>query len=332
MIQHAFAVACGLDSMILGEPEILGQMKKAFIAAREGNFAGTTLSQLFERSFNVAKKIRTTTAISRETVSAPAICAKLAERIYGELDQCSALCVGAGTIIESTLSHFAANGVGNLTIANRTLSHARDLAANFGAQTLAYEDVTQQLHQYDIIITATSSVLPVIGKGALERAIRQRKRRPIAIFDLAVPRDVEPEASEIEDIFLHTIDDIGNIAGANLAKRREAAEQAHDHIEAATEDMVEWFARRDAIDVIKDLRSRLDTLRDAELERSIAALQKGANAEQVISKLARRLTSRLAHEPLQSLRDNHANRDLVEELSNWYRDDRANNDKDKPEA
>lgn len=332
VIQHAFAVASGLDSMILGEPEILGQMKKAFAAARTGNFAGLALGQLFEKAFRVAKQVRTETAISRESVSAPAICALLAQRIFGKLDSCGVLCIGAGIIVETALQHFTTHQVSRLTVANRTLRRARDLASHFNAQVVPYEEVNQLLHEHDIIITATSSVLPVIGKGALERALRLRRRKPIAIFDLAVPRDVEAEAAELEDLFLHTIDDIGTLVGTNLAKRQGAVDEARCHIDTATEELVEWFERRDAVGIIKNLRNRLDILRDQEIEHSLAALRKGTKPEEALRELAHRLTNQLANDPLQSLRDQHANRDLLDELSNWYANDRKDNTKNIPEA
>lgn len=331
-IAHAFHVASGLDSMILGEPEILGQMKKAFAAAQAGSFVGTSLHQLFERAFNVAKKIRTKTEISREAVSAPAVCAKQAEHIFGELSGCTVLCIGAGTIIETALNHFAAHQPSSLTIANRTQSHARDLAASHNAQVIPYEDITNELHHYDIILTATSSVLPVIGKGAIERALRQRRRRPIAVFDLAVPRDVETEAGELEDLFLYTIDDIGELTGVNMAKRRAAADSARSYIDTATEQLIEWFERRDAVDVIKSLRERFEHIRTQEYNDALAALRSNKDPQAVIKQLAQRLTNRLAHDPLQTLNEQHANRDLIDELSNWYRNDQSHNAKDPTET
>lgn len=325
-IRHAFAVASGLDSMILGEPEILGQMKKALAAARSGQFAGAALSRLFERSFAVAKEVRTETDIGRESVSAPAICAQLARRIFGDIEECAVLCIGAGTIIETAISHFAGHRPRRLAIANRTLAHARRLAAGNDLEIVPYEEVTDSIGEFDVILSATSSVLPVLGKGAIERALKARRRRPIAAFDLAVPRDIEAEAGSLEDLFLHTIDDIGAIAGANMAKRQQAAAAARDRIEAATEEMLGWFERGSAVDAIKSLRGRVDAIRDDELARALARLRGGEEAEGALAELARRLSNRLAHSPIAALSEQHANRELQDELGGWYeRDERKDN-------
>lgn len=320
-IRHAFTVACGLDSMILGEPEILGQMKKAYGMAREEGFTGPNLAKLFERTFNVAKRIRTDTAIARESVSAPAICAKLARSIFGDLDQCNVLCVGAGTIVETALEHFSGHSVSEVSIANRTMHHAEEIAAKGGAKVIPYEHITRDLHRHDIIITATSSVLPVIGKGALENACEKRKRKPMAVFDLAVPRDVEPEASRLEDLFLYTIDDLGRIASANLEKRREAINDAQVHIAKATEELVDWYQAREAVDVIKEFRGRIDNLRDLEMERAAKAMASGKDSGEVLRTLANRLANRLAHDPIQALGGRGVTADLIDEIDNWYRDD-----------
>ena len=328
MIQHAFTVASGLDSMILGEPEILGQMKNAYQAAKNHNLVGNVLTQLFERSFSVAKKVRTETAISREAISAPAICMKLSERIFGDISKCSVLCIGAGTIIETALTHLSQHKPKSLTIVNRTQSHANELATTHNAEVMSYEKFINEMYQFDIVFTATSSVLPVIGKGSIERAIKRRKRKPISIFDLAVPRDVEVEVGKLEDIFLYTIDDIGEIAGINLAKRKTAADNARSYIETATTELIDWFDQREAVDVIKKLRTRYDTIRDAELKQAIDSLKSGNDPQEIITALANRLTNRYAHDPIQSLREKHTNQDIIDELDNWYKNEHEDNGKD----
>ncbi len=322
MIKHAFTVASGIDSMILGEPEILGQMKKAFLNARQDHFAGSMLGRVFEHTFRVAKQVRTETHISKESLSLPAICAKLSREIFGDLASCKVLCIGVGLVVESALAHFSKQNIASLTIANRTLRNAASLAGRYDTNTLAFEDITHSLADFDIIITATSSVLPVIGKGALESACRRRRRRPIAIFDLAVPRDVESEADALEDLFLYTIDDIGNLAGANLDKRRTAVAKAEGIITEATEQLVSWFERSDSIATIKELRGRMDDLRETELKRALRAVQSGNSPEDALRELAHRLSNRMAHDPLQTLSDNYTNNELIEEISNWYSDDK----------
>ena len=320
-IKHAFSVASGLDSMILGEPEILGQMKKAYGMAREEGFTGPNLARLFERTFNVAKRVRTDTSIARESISAPSICARLAREIFGDLESCSVLCIGAGAIVEAALEHFSEHPAASVTVANRTMRNAKAIASKSGAQVIAYEDITRDLHKHDIVITATSSVLPVIGKGALEHASELRKRKPMALFDLAVPRDVEPEAARLEDLFLYTIDDVGKIASANLDKRREAISDAQAHIAKATDEMVDWYQVREAVDIVKGLRGRVETIRDREIVRAVKAMSGGKNGEDVVRELASRLSNRLSNDPMQALGSRDASGDLIDEIDSWYRDD-----------
>lgn len=318
MIRHAFAVASGLDSMILGEPEIFGQMKKAFAAARADGFVGSTLTRLFERTFNVAKQVRTETGVARESVSAPVLCARLSESIFGDLRQCRLLCIGSGTVVENAVQHFTGNRIGGVMVANRTLRNAQELGERFGASYLPYEQIASALHAHDIVIAATSSVLPVIGKGALERALELRKRRPIAVFDLAVPRDVEPEAARLEDVFIYTIDDIGKLANANMAKRMAAVNDAQRYINRATEELVAQFERDDVSAIIKSLRDRLDGLRDAEVAAAQRDLANGKDPKEVVARLARKLTNRLAHDPLQLLADNATSYEMIERINTWY--------------
>lgn len=320
-IRHAFSVASGLDSMILGEPEIFGQMKKAYGMARQEGFTGPNLAKLFERTFSVAKRVRTETAIARESVSAPAICSRLARSIFGDLDGCGVLCIGAGTIVETALEHFSGNSVSFVTVANRTMRHAEELAARFGAKVIPYESITRELHRHDIVITATSSVLPVIGKGALENASRLRKRRPMAVFDLAVPRDVEPEAARLEDLFLYSIDDIGRISSDNMEKRREAVIDANTHIARASEELVDWYNARESVDVVKDFVGRVDAIRDREIARALKAAAAGKDGEEVLRSLASRLAGKLAHDPAKALGSRGVTGELIDEIDNWYREE-----------
>src|SRR4051812_25528275 len=215
-VRHAFRVASGLDSMVLGEPQILGQMKEAVRTAESAGTLGTVLPKLFQRSFAVAKEVRSTTQVGAASVSMAAAAVKLAARIFPSLKDQSVLLIGAGEMIELCATHFAAQGPARLTVANRTLERAEKLAHRFNGQAIELKDLAQHLHEHDIVISCTASSLPILGKGLVERAVRARRRRPIFMVDLAVPRDIEQEAGELDDVFLYTVDDLGEIVAANL--------------------------------------------------------------------------------------------------------------------
>ena len=322
MIGHAFSVASGLDSMIIGEPEILGQMKDAYRQAQKSGHCGQMLGWVFERAFRVAKTVRSRTAISRLSLSIPALCARVAERIFGDLRGCRMLCIGAGTVIEAALVHFQAQPGGSVAIASRSIGSARQLSARFaGTQAISLDEACQRLHQFDIVLCATAAATPILGKGVFERSLRARKRRPMAVFDLAVPRNVEPEVCGLEDIILHRLDDLGRLAAANRDRRAAAADEARIIIDDEVAKFCAWLSERDASRLIKQLRTRIAAIRDAEGARAKAAIAAGADAAEAIDLLASRLASRLAHEPTKALGGFCEQPELAAEIASWYRDE-----------
>jgi len=300
-VRHAFRVASGLDSMVIGEPQILGQMKEAARAAESAGTLGSLLHRLFQRSFAVAKEVRSTTRIGTASVSMAAAAVKLAARIFPSLQEQGVLLIGAGEMIELTATHFAAQAPARITVANRTLDRAERLATRFNAQAIELRALAEHLHEYDIIVSCTASSLPILGKGLVERALRARRRRPMFMVDLAVPRDIEPEAGELDDVFLYTIDDLGSIVSANLDSRRAALEQAEAIIDTQVGRFMQWMQLREGAPLIRALREQADSARREELERALKALQRGEDPAAVLETLSRALTNKLMHGPTQAL-------------------------------
>jgi glutamyl-tRNA reductase len=300
-VQHAFRVASGLDSMVLGEPQILGQMKQAVRHAEAAGTLGLVLNRLFQRTFAVAKDVRTQTDIGSASISMAAASVKLAERIFPSISGQRVLFIGAGEMIELTATHFASRKPKSVTIANRTLERGRELAQRFGAEAITLTDMPERLHEFDIIVTCTASTLPILGKGLLERVVKARRHAPVFIVDLAVPRDVEPEAVELDDVFLYTVDDLSNIVKGNLQIRREAIVQAEQMIAAQSESFLRWLEGRSVVPTITALHGHHDDLRVAELDRALKALRNGHAPEQVLEQLARGLTNKFLHAPTQAL-------------------------------
>jgi glutamyl-tRNA reductase len=300
-VRHAFRVAAGLDSMVIGEPQILGQMKEAARAAESAGTLGSLLHRLFQRSFAVAKEVRSTTRIGAASVSMAAASVKLAARIFPSLKDQSVLLIGAGEMIELVATHFAAQAPARITVANRTVERAERLAARFNARAIELRSLAEHLHEYDIVVSCTASSLPILGKGLVERALRSRRRRPIFMVDLAVPRDIEPEAGELDDVFLYTLDDLGEIVSANLDARRSALEQAEAIIDTQVGRFMHWMQLREGVPLIRALRDQADAARREELERALKALQRGEDPAAVLEELSRALTNKLMHGPTQAL-------------------------------
>jgi glutamyl-tRNA reductase len=301
-VRHAFRVACGLDSMVLGEPQILGQMKEAARTAESAGTLGTVLHKLFQRSFAVAKEVRSTTEVGATSVSMAAAAVKLAARIFPSLKDQSVLLIGAGEMIELCATHFAAQGPARITVANRTLERAQKLAHRFNGQAIELKDLAQHLHEHDIVISCTASSLPILGKGLVERALRARRRRPIFMVDLAVPRDIEQEAGELDDVYLYTVDDLGGIVAANLDSRRSAVVQAEAIIETQVGHFMHWMQLREAVPLIRQLREQAEEMRRQELERALRALARGDDPATVLDSLSHGLTNKLLHAPTQALK------------------------------
>jgi glutamyl-tRNA reductase len=301
-VRHAFRVASGLDSMVLGEPQILGQMKEAARSAESAGTLGTVLHKLFQRTFAVAKEVRSTTQVGATSVSMAAAAVKLAARIFPSLKDQSVLFIGAGEMIELCATHFAAQGPARITVANRTLERAERLASRFGASAIELRSLAERLHEHDIVVSCTASSLPILGKGLVERALRARRHKPVFMVDLAVPRDIELEAGELDDVFLYTVDDLGEIVAANLDARRSAVVQAEAIIETQVGQFMHWMHERDTVPLIRQLRSQADEMRRHELDRALKALARGEDPKAVLDALSHGLTNKLLHGPTQALK------------------------------
>ena len=299
--RHAFRVAAGLDSMVLGEPQILGQMKQAVREADEAGTLGTTLHQLFQRSFAVAKEVRTSTEIGAHSVSMAAAAVRLASQLFEDLSQQRVLFVGAGEMIELVATHFAAKAPRSMALANRTLERGEALAARFGAHAMRLAELPDRLQDFDIVVSCTASSLPIIGLGAVERALKARKRRPMFMVDLAVPRDIEPEVAQLSDVYLYTVDDLSTLVQTAGEKRQAAVQQAEAIIDAGVQSFSHWLDQRAAVPLIQALNRQADDWGAVELARARKALARGDSAEQVLEALARGLTHKMLHGTLAEL-------------------------------
>lgn len=304
--QHAFRVAAGLDSMVLGETQILGQMKQAVATAEEAGTLGLLLHKLFQRTFSVAKEVRTSTEIGANSVSMAAAAVRMAERIFPSIREQSCLFIGAGEMIELCITHFAAQRPRKMTVANRTAERARPLAERFGAGVIPLTALPEEIASHDIVVTSTASPLPILGKGMLERAIKQRRHRPIFIVDLAVPRDVEAEVADMNDVFLYSVDDLGQVVQEGMDNRVAQVAQAEAIIETSVEQFVHWMEGRELVPVIRDLRDTAERHRRHEIEKAQKALARGDDPHAVLEALSQTLTNKLLHAPTHAL--NHAMR------------------------
>jgi glutamyl-tRNA reductase len=293
--RHAFRVAAGLDSMVLGEPQILGQMKQAVRDAGEAGTLGTTLHQLFQRSFAVAKEVRTSTDIGAHSVSMAAAAVRLAGELFEDLREQCVLFVGAGEMIELVATHFAAREPKHMALANRTLERGEMLAARFGGEALRLAELPQRLHEFDIVISCTASSLPIIGLGAVERALKARRHRPVFMVDLAVPRDIEPEVAQLSDVYLYTVDDLSTLVQSAGEKRQAAVAQAEAIIDAGVQSFAHWLDQRHAVPLIQALNAQADAWRESEVARARKLLARGNDADAVLEALARALTQKMLH-------------------------------------
>ena len=297
--RHAFRVASGLDSMVLGEAQILGQMKNAVRAAEDAGALGTTLNQLFQRSFAVAKEVRTSTDIGAHSISMAAAAVRLAGNLFEDLRQIKVLFVGAGEMIELAATHFAARQPQAIAIANRTLERGEKLATRFSAEVMRLADLPERLHEFDAVVSCTASTLPIIGLGAVERALKKRRHRPIFMVDLAVPRDIEPEVKALGDVYLYTVDDLAQVVQTGQANRQAAVAQAEAIIDAGVQSFMHWIDQRDpaggVVPLIQQLNAQADEWRALELARARKRLAKGDDVEAVLEALSRGLTQKMLH-------------------------------------
>ncbi|MSQ64581.1 MAG: glutamyl-tRNA reductase [Betaproteobacteria bacterium] len=320
-VRHAFRVASGLDSMVLGEPEILGQMKEAVRSAEAAGTLGTVLHKLFQRSFAVAKEVRSTTQVGAHSVSMAAAAVKLAGRIFPSLKDQKVLFIGAGEMIELCATHFAAQGPARITVANRTLERAEALAHRFNACAIELRELAQCLHEHDIVVSSTASSLPILGKGMVERALKARRRLPMFMVDLAVPRDIEPEVGELDDVFLYTVDDLKGVVQGNQDARRSAVEQAEVIIDTQVGQFMHWMQVRESVSLIRALRDKAEDARRTEVERALRLLAKGDDPKQVLEALSQGLTNKLMHAPTQALNEatGEERRTLADTLARLFR-------------
>ncbi len=300
-VRHTFRVASGLDSMVLGETQILGQIKDAIRTADEAGGLGTYLHQLFQRSFSVAKEVRSTTEIGAHSVSMAAAAVRLSQRIFDKISEQNVLFIGAGEMIELCATHFAAQNPKTITVANRTMERGEALAHRFNGKAMRLADLGNQLHQYDIVVSCTASSLPLIGLGMVERAIKARRHKPMFMVDLAVPRDIEPEVGRLNDAFLYTVDDLGKVVQTGLENRQAAVAQAEAIIENRVQSFMHWIDDRAVVPVIQGLQENSETIRLLELERARKLLAKGESVDAVLEALSRGLTAKFMHGPQQAL-------------------------------
>jgi glutamyl-tRNA reductase len=304
-VKHSFRVASGLDSMVLGEPQILGQMKQAVRQAEDAGTLGFLLHKLFQRTFSVAKDVRTQTEIGANLVSMAAAAVRLAERIFPSISEQRVLFIGAGEMIELNAVHFAARSPKHITVANRTLERAQTLARRINGNAITLTDLPEQLAQHDIIVTCTASQLPILGKGMVERALKARKHKPLFIVDLAVPRDVEMEVAQLNDVFMYTVDDIAEVVKEGLDARQSAVKEAEVIIDSGVSDFVHWMESREVVPTIRALRDHAERSRRHEVGKAMRLLAKGESPEKVLEAMSSGLTNKFLHAPTHALNQVH---------------------------
>ncbi len=322
--RHAFRVASGLDSMVLGEAQILGQLKDAVRVADEAGALGTTLHQLFQRSFAVAKQVRSSTEIGAHSISMTAAAVRLAGQLFEDLKDIKVLFVGAGEMIELAATHFAAKQPKGMAIANRTLERGEKLASRFGAEVLRLSDLPERLHEFDAVVSCTASTLPLIGLGAVERALKKRRHRPMFMVDLAVPRDIEVEVKALDDVYLYTVDDLATVVQTGKDHRQAAVAQAEAIIDAGVQSFMHWMDQRDpqagVVGLIQDLNHQADQWRNAEVARAKKLLAKGQDVDAVLEALARGLTQKMLHGALAELHtgDEHTRQAMADTVARLF--------------
>ncbi len=301
-VQHLLKVASGLDSLVLGEPQILGQVKAAYQTACDAGATRKLLGRLFQHTFSVAKQVRTDTAIGSSPVSVAFAAVSLARQIFSDLSSQTAMLIGAGETIELAARHLHQHGIGRMIVANRTVERAHTLASQFDAYAIALTEIPAHLAEADIVISSTASPLPVLGKGSVESALKKRRHQPMFMVDIAVPRDIEAEVGNLDDVYLYTVDDLDEVIQENLRSRQEAAGQAVEIIELHVEEFMGWLRSLDAFDIIRDYRNQAEQTRDAVLRRAQRLLGSGKSPEEALQFLAHTLTNKLLHAPSASIR------------------------------
>ncbi len=300
-VSHAFRVASGLDSMIVGEPQILGQIKQAVKSAEVAGTMGTLLHKLFQKTFAVAKRVRSETNIGAHSISMASIAVDLGERLFPNISDRKALCLGAGEMVDLFATHFFSGGVRNITFANRSMDRAQELALKFGGHCVSLNDIPKVISDCDIVFCCTASPIPVLGKGTIERAIKARRHEPMILFDLGVPRDIEPEIKKMDDIFLYTLDDLGVVAQEGLELRRAAVDKAETIITSGVDDFMGWLSKRRNLPIIMSLQEQMEQHRGFEIDRAKKMLKQGVNPETVLEQISKSLVNKIMHGPISAL-------------------------------
>ncbi|QWD05885.1 glutamyl-tRNA reductase [Polynucleobacter paneuropaeus] len=319
-VRHTFRVACGLDSMVIGETQILGQMKDAVRTASDAGVLGTYLNQLFQKTFSVAKEVRGSTEIGAHSISMAAAAVRLSERIFETIQDQRVLFIGAGEMINLCATHFVAHKPKNVAIANRTIERGEELAGSIANQSIEAEsfklsELPQRLHEFDIVVSSTASSLPIIGLGLVESALKHRRHKPMVMIDLAVPRDFEPEIARLNDVYLYTVDDLGMMIQTGASLRQAAVSQAEAIIEDRVGNFMHWMQGRNAVPIIQDIQQQGEQLRQLELERAMKRLMRGDDPQEVLQAMAQGLTNKFLHGSLNALQhSNGAERDALIKL------------------
>jgi glutamyl-tRNA reductase len=319
--RHLIRVAAGLDSQVLGEPQIMGQVTSAYDLARNLGTLGPELNLLSQITLNAAKRVRTDTDVGRNPVSVAYAAVTMARQIFSDLSRNAALLLGAGDTIERVAEHLVEQGIGRLAIANRTLANAETLAARFGAEPMQLTEAPARLHEFDLVIASTGSALPIIGKGAVEAAIRQRRHRPMFMVDIAVPRDIEPEVADLSDVFLYSIDDLTELIEANLRDRKTAADSAEELVSEGTRRYVRERRAHQGQQILRRFRDQAQVIQGLELEKALRELENGADPSRVLAQLSQSLTNKLIHAPTVAIRNasSDGRADLLDFLKSLYR-------------
>ncbi|HGS5739217.1 TPA: glutamyl-tRNA reductase [Vibrio cholerae] len=300
-IRHLMRVACGLDSLVLGEPQILGQVKQAYAEARENHAVNPATEKLFQKAFSVAKRVRTETEIGGSAVSVAYAACTLAKHIFESLADATVLLVGAGETIELVAKHLAGHHCKRMIVANRTRERALSLAQQFGADVIALNEIPDYLAQADIVISSTASPLPIIGKGMVESALKARRHQPMLLVDIAVPRDIEPQVGKLNDAYLYSVDDLQSIVDSNIEQRKVEAIQAEAIVSEESATFMSWMRSLQAVDSIRDYRKQANEAREELLNKSLQALAAGGDPEKLLIELSNKLTNKLIHTPTRAL-------------------------------
>jgi glutamyl-tRNA reductase len=296
-VTHIMRVACGLDSLVLGEPQILGQLKDALHTANEQQTVGSRLQHLTQHIFSAAKKIRTETSIGSNPISVAYAAVSLSRQIFSDLNKQTALLIGAGETIELVGRHLKTNNIGSIIVANRSLDKAERLAEEFNGTAIPLNAISDHLHKADIVISSTAAPLPIVGKGMVERALKKRKHQPIFMVDIAVPRDIEEEVEQLDDVYLYTVDDLQSVIEENMKSRQQAATQAEILVQEETRNFMAWLQAQSQMKLIREYRDIAYQTKEAVLEKALRRLNNGESAEEAMQFLAHTLTNKLLHHP-----------------------------------